>query len=410
VGRVFSPLDEELGLLPGRLSPRLVEGMTRLATWMPFVQAAEYLAFFWGVPLSASTVRQHTEAAGAAYVAVQTTAVAALEREPPPPPPGPAVQQVSADGAMVPLVGGEWAEVKTLVIGTVLPPDPTATASHPRATDLSYFARLADAETFTRLATVETHPRGVATAGTVVGVMDGAAWLQGFLDYHRPDAVRVLDFPHAVEHLTVAAQATFGVGTAAAQTWLTEQAHVLKHGDPGQVLAALHALPTATAADPMAAAQAQAETLAYLTSRWDQIQYAAFQACGSPIGSGAVERATKLVGEARLKGRGMHWARQPVDPLLALRPIACTDRWADAWPQIVQPWRRQAAAQRQRRPRARCPAAPMPAPLVVPTAPTPRQRSTAIPRLPPQRSGRPHPWRRPFSTAERIRQATAARL
>lgn len=32
---------------------------------------------------------------------------------------GPAVQQVSVDGAMVPLVGGEWAEVKTLAIGTV---------------------------------------------------------------------------------------------------------------------------------------------------------------------------------------------------------------------------------------------------------------------------------------------------
>jgi hypothetical protein len=92
--------------------------------------------------------------------------------------------------------------------------------------------------------------------------MDGAAWVQGFLDDHRPDAVRVLDFPHAVAHLTGAAQATVGVGTAAAQTWLTEQAHVLTHGDPGQGLAARHALPTAPAADPLAAAQAQAEPLA----------------------------------------------------------------------------------------------------------------------------------------------------
>jgi hypothetical protein len=159
-------------------------------------------------------------------------------------------------------VGGAWAAVKTLVIGPVLPPDPTATASHPRATDLSYCARLADAETVTRLATVATHPRAVATAGTVVGVLDGAAWVPGVRDSHRADAVRVLDFPPAVAHLTVAAQATVGGGTAAAQPWLTAQAHVLTHGDPGQVLAARPALPTATAADPMAAAQAQAETRA----------------------------------------------------------------------------------------------------------------------------------------------------
>jgi hypothetical protein len=220
---------------------------------MPVVQAAEYRAVCWGVALRASPVRQHTEAAGAASVAVQTTAVAALDREPPPPPPGPAGQQVSAAGALVPRVGGAWAEVTTLVIGTVLPPDPTATASHPRATDRSSCARLADAA---------THPRGGATAGTVVGVMDGAAWVPGVLDEHRPDAVRVLDCPHAVAPLTGAAQATVGVGTAAAQPWLTQPAHVLTQGDPGQGLAARHALPPAPAADPLAAAQAQAEPLA----------------------------------------------------------------------------------------------------------------------------------------------------
>ena len=27
--------------------------------------------------------------------------------------------------------------------------------------------------------------------------MDGAEWLQGFIDYHCPQAVLILDFPHA---------------------------------------------------------------------------------------------------------------------------------------------------------------------------------------------------------------------
>ena len=81
-----------------------------------------------------------------------------------------------------------------------------------RARDLSYFSRRAEHRDFRRLALVETHRRGVGTAGVVVAVMDGADWLQGFIDFHRRDAVRVLDFPHAVEYLTRASHEALGVG------------------------------------------------------------------------------------------------------------------------------------------------------------------------------------------------------
>jgi hypothetical protein len=44
-----------------------------------------------------------------------------LRREAPDGPPGPAVQHLSADGAMVPVTGGEWAEVRAIALGTVEP-------------------------------------------------------------------------------------------------------------------------------------------------------------------------------------------------------------------------------------------------------------------------------------------------
>ena len=131
--------------------------------------------------------------------------MARLEREAPDRRPGPAVQQLSVDGAMVPLVGGAWGEVKTLAIGTCPP-----AAGEARTVALSYFGRRADDATFARLALVETHRRGTATAGVVVGIADGAAWCQELLDYHRPDAVRILDFPHAASYLQAAATAAFG--------------------------------------------------------------------------------------------------------------------------------------------------------------------------------------------------------
>jgi len=426
VARAFSPLDEELQLWPGDCAPSLAEGATRLGTWVPFERLPDLLALFTGTRLSASTIQRITEEAGVAAVAVQTVAVERLERHLPAPPTGPAVLQVSVDGAMVPLRGkGEWAEVKTLALGEVQPPVVNRDGEREvPVTALSYFSRLADAETFGRLATVETHRRGVETAGTVCGVVDGAEWCQGFLDLHRPDAVRILDFPHAAEYLTPVAQAGFGADPAAATAWLAARCHALKHEPDGatRVLAAVRAVRTCVASRGEAAALATVETsLAYLEKRQAQLAYATFQAQGYPIGSGIVESANKTVVEARLKGAGMHWARDHVNPLLALRTIACSDRWDEAWPQIVQQVRaehRATAAQRRaqrttRRTVLLTPVAVAPAvdPVTVdptqaaPTAPpaTGAMAGTADTAVTPPAARAPwrppanHPWRRPFA-------------
>src|SRR5215469_12159587 len=50
-GLVFSPLDEELGLLPGTLAPRQQEHLVHLASCMPFKQAAWMLGTLLGVQI-----------------------------------------------------------------------------------------------------------------------------------------------------------------------------------------------------------------------------------------------------------------------------------------------------------------------------------------------------------------------
>ena len=45
------------------------------------------------------------------------------------------------------------------------------------------------------------HRRGVENAKEAAAIMDGADWEQGFIDYHCPRATRILDFPHAAEHV-----------------------------------------------------------------------------------------------------------------------------------------------------------------------------------------------------------------
>jgi hypothetical protein len=407
-------LDEELALLPGQLTPRLHESAVRLGTWLPFAQAAEALAFFTGVTVAVATVRRLTEGAGAVYEAVQTEAVKTIEQELPAVPPGPRVQLLSVDGAMVPLQHGVWAEVKTLAIGTVGPPVLERGEWMVHTEQLSYFSRLTDAETFGRLALVETHRRGTETAKTVCAVNDGAEWIQGFVDLHRPDAVRILDFPHALGYVAHAGQAVYGEGTAAFTRWFAIQRHTLHSGNPTAVLEALRQLAVvAKRRRAMAALPTIQESLHYLEKRRGMLDYAWYQARGYPIGSGSVESANKLVVERRLKGTGMHWARAHVNAMVALRTIACSDRWSEAWPQITQHirhhrWYSRILRQTDHRPSPHprpltdlSPAQPLP--LLTPAVPeplaVPRQPLPLPPPLPevPKPRHRPppdHPWRR----------------
>lgn len=322
----------------------------RLGTWMPFARAAAELSWFCGAAVGAETARRLTEAAGAALVAREDAEAARLATEQPPPKDGPRVVQLSLDGAMVPLVKGEWAEAKLGAVGEVVATRDAAGEPVVRAVDVSYCARLADAETFGRALLPELHRRGVETAGTVAAVADGSVWIQGLVDLHRPDAVRILDFPHAVEHLNAAAQVCFGEGTPAAVAWLDQQATALRTGEPDAVLRALSLLPVGRAPDPAAAATARDQTLGYLRARRAQIDYARFRRRGLPIGSGMVESGHKIVVQARLKGAGMHWARPNVDPMLALRCAACNDRWDAAWADIAHRLRATACSNRTRRP------------------------------------------------------------
>ena len=186
--------------------------------------------------VSAATVRRTTEKAGAVYEGVQTTAVERIEQELPATPPGPRVQLLSVDGAMVPLQHGEWAEVKTLALGVVSAPVQEQGEWVVHTEELSYFSRLTDAETFGRLALVETHRRGTETAQTGCAVSDGAEWIQGFVDLHRPDAVRILDFPPALGYVAQAGHAVYGEDTTAFTKWFAAQRQTLHAGHPAEVL------------------------------------------------------------------------------------------------------------------------------------------------------------------------------
>ncbi|MCJ7738443.1 MAG: hypothetical protein MUQ10_14225 [Anaerolineae bacterium] len=313
-----------------------------------------------------------------------------IETQLPEPPAGPAKQLLSVDGAMVPLVGGEWTEVKTLVLGEIDEPVRVGENQVVESHALTYFSRPADAETFQHLALVETHRRGVETAAQVIAPTDGAVWIQGFLDYHRPNAQRILDFGHAAEYVSVIGTAPGTPESPAFAAWLNVSLHTLKHEGATALLPELR---TRVACHPDRAELAEA--LAYLEKRTAMMNYPEFQRQGWPIGSGSVESGNKVVVEARLKGAGMHWARPHVNPMLSLRNAVCSERWDEAWQDVAtqhhQQRRQRFLSRAQRNTRV-----PLPPPLlsVAPTEPATVEDPPAAGRKQSWQPAGDHPWRR----------------
>jgi hypothetical protein len=406
VGSGFSPLDEELGLLSGNLTPRLQEALVRLSTYIPsFAKATRELAWFTGAQVHPDTARRRTEAAGAVLVAHETRAAERIQRDYPPPPCTPDKLLFSVDGAMIPLVHGQWAEVRTLAVGEVVPANVTRDGPVVQTTNLSYFSRCTSSTLFGELALLELHRRGIDGANQVGAVVDGALWGQTFIDLHYPEAVRILDFPHASEYLTTIAHTTGNDGPLLSADEHAALRHALKHAGPDAVLPRLREVVASQGEHaPLRTA------LAYLEARVAQMQYPRFQADGWPIGSGIVESANKLVVEDRLKGAGMHWADANVNPLLALRNAVCNDRWDECWQLIAEGLR---ADVEQRRHGRRPPQTTATQPQQ-PSAPpaTPRTISLPAPEPPAQpvepKAPAVHPWRRPWSIRRQRELANAA--
>jgi hypothetical protein len=210
-------------------------------------------------------------------------------------------------------------------------------------------------------------------------------WLQGFVDFHRPDALRILDWAHAAQRLTAITERLFGGGTPRSRRTGKRLCHWLWTDGPQRVLAVLAGWERhqpAIGAD-----------VAYLRERQAQLAYPAYPAFrqqGWPVGSGSAESAHTTVMQARMKRAGMHWTREQVNPLLALRLLDRNARWTREGPPLLSAHATRCLRQRRQRHHARrlarCPA-PAPPPAV-PAAPPP-----AVPAAPPPSPFR-HPWRR----------------
>ena len=319
-----------MGLLPSRYTPRLVEHMVRLGSKLPFRQAQGEIERFSGLHIGVTTVQRQTQQYGAACEAVTAAEVAALEKE------GVESGQdgpklvVSADGCFVALTTGEWREVKTVAVGEYEAAwDKQQGQMTVQTRALSTFSRTYGAREFERQALAELTRRGLAQARQVVAVNDGASWIQSFIDYHAPEAIRILDFAHAAGYIAKLGKAVLGEDNPQFPRWFQQQCHNLKHRPAYRNLADLAWF--GQQASTLEQQTTVASTLHYLQQRATMIDYPHFRLRGFPIGSGSVESSHKQVVQSRMKQAGMRWADPHLNGFLALRNLVVNDRWDEGW-------------------------------------------------------------------------------
>lgn len=224
-------------------------------------------------------------------------------------------------------------EVKTLVVFSF---DRTG-----QAVRKTFHATQDRVEDFREKVALEAGKRGAAQARQLVFLGDGALWIWKTASELFPQAIQILDWYHAVEHLWAVGRARFGSDQKFLWTWVEQRKQELWDGKLDAVVEALRVVSAELGAPDQGLSEEARERdprwiahrgVGYFTDNRPRMDYPRYRAANLPIGSGVIESSCKHVVGDRMKRTGMRWDEEGAEDLLALRCLDLNDRWDSLWP------------------------------------------------------------------------------
>jgi hypothetical protein len=309
-GRWIVPRDKKLGIGTGNYSVGVVALVAEVSAGFAFEAGEDFLARRFGLDLCYKQVQRLAERTGAvvcereydlALGVISDEVVLVSEEQP-------EILTMSADGVMV-HSDGAWTEMKCASF---------ISEEHGRST----LATMEKSGKFGELMYLEAVRRGLLRAGKVVFVADGAVWIWNMVAHHFPDAVEIVDWYHAVEHLWAVANAWYGQGSLKAKNWVARNKARLMEDGANRVISSIKQWKP----DAEDHIRIKRENLHYFTTNTHRMMYATFKAKGYFIGSGSVESACKQYGQGRLKGSGMRWKKPGIEAIAHLRSAVLNRR------------------------------------------------------------------------------------
>jgi len=140
----------------------------------------------------------------------------------------------------------------------------------------------------------------------------------------------LVDCCHALEHLSLAAEALFGKGTKQARLWFEHYTAMLIEKEDGvrRVLRSMDYYGTKLCASQR---QALNHQRTFFANNARMMTYAQFRRRGLPIGSGPVEAACKTIIKQRFCRSGMRWTAKGGQAVLDPRTYIKSGRWESMW-------------------------------------------------------------------------------
>jgi hypothetical protein len=231
---------------------------------------------------------------------------------------------VSMDGDMVNIRGEGWRELK---VGTIFDvemrlernPQTGELDKMAHGVNVHYTAILGTKDDFKPALWALAVQHDLPTARNRSVVADGALWIWDVVEDSCPDGQQVVDWFHAVEHLSEAAHALCPNPDDAVKRnrWLkTYKAH-LYMGHIHKIIAVLNL-------------RGFPQLATYFERHQRRMQYLEFREQGLPIGSGTVESGVKQF-KQRLSGTGMRWNSDNADRMLVIRAAVLGNDFHHLW-------------------------------------------------------------------------------
>lgn len=325
------PLDEQLGLYQ-RYTPAVVQLMCWAGAMDPsFAQASEVLHRFAALDIPDRQIQRvvNDKAAGARSWMRQRHAAKAAHLIP--------ILNLQADMTGIPMRPEELkgikgkqpdgtAKTRQIKMGCVFTQSLDAEGEPQRdPSSCTYLSAFADATDFGKELYDEACKHGYTRARTVVFLGDGAEWIWNMVADRFQDAVQIVDFFHACEHLHKLCETLENNAQRATELFLAWRRRLKQNGLP-RIIA--EATKYAARLDPEQAKDAL-DQLDYFNTNASRMTYRTFRHKGFFIGSGAIEGACRHIVAQRTKLGGMRWSIPGAANVLVFRCLIKSNLFED---------------------------------------------------------------------------------
>lgn len=320
-GKGKSPLDETLGIEPGKISAELARLLALVGVELPYEASSQLVEEFLLLRLSENSIREETQRFGQyqaeqegrlieqtedeVYLQGRVRTLSGKEH--------PKCLYGSLDGAHTriedPEEAEKWREVKVGCWYEVeAVPSSQRNSRHRkqeeigrqalRAKNQQYYCDIQNVDEFAPLFWATACQARVDFAEKLVFLGDGAKWIWKLVEHFFPKAVQIVDWFHAEERLEKVARDAFG-NVKKRDAWLEDNRSALWEGDVAFVIRACQQLSKVS--------QEAVDAKTYFENNKKRMRYDLLREKGYMIGSGTVESACKQIVSQRLRCAGAQW-------------------------------------------------------------------------------------------------------